>query len=391
MIEALEDRRLLSVAVPHTAAPIHHPSGHKAIVALLVSHGVTLHLQVGQPFSGNVGYLSGIAKRLSSDLTLHASIAWGDGTLRSAGNVTIDSSGNVFVAGSHTYTKAGRFAITATVTATAASTATGPTPTFVLLVGTIHSKAIVSPSSSTGGVTLYETAGVPFTASVGTFVTLAPGTNLQASISWGDGSSSVGTIKAIGVIGIDEIKFEVDGTHTYANAGTYKIQTVVIRPGPTPTSPDVLIATINSTAIVAASTNLNLDGTITGTYSLAPTAATLGALYIFTGTGSAGAMGPVAADGRVSLPGPFTTFTQAYGTLTLTSASLSPLPGGSVTLSLTAPPSPLASSGFPPVLNYVITGGTGKFTGATGSGTIAVKLDDPTVDNGFMFVITSSK
>ena len=53
------------------------------------------------------------------------------------------------------------------------------------------------------GVTLHEQAGVSFTASVGTFVTLAPGTNLHAFIRWGDGTSSQGTLKSDGVVGLD--------------------------------------------------------------------------------------------------------------------------------------------------------------------------------------------
>ena len=388
-IEALEDRRLLSATLANPAQTAHAMAAHKSLTVFAASHGVTLRLLAGQQFTGNLGYISGAAKRLASGLTLHATVRWGDGAGPSAGVATVDASGNIFVSGTHTYAKAGRFAITVTVTGSPTPTTGAATPTLVVLLGTIHSRAIVSPAASTGGVTLYDTAGVPFTASVGTFITIAPATNLKASITWGDGTSSDGALKAIGVVGIDEIKFEVDGAHTYAGAGTYPIHVVVIQPGPTPTSPDRLIATIDSTAIVSRGT-LKLDGTIKGTYTLAPTAADIGAMYIFTGSGMAGDMGPVGAEGRVTLPG-FITTGQATGTLTLTSAALTPVAGipGSVTLTLTGPPEP-GFGPFPSMLSYVITGGTGRFAGATGSGTIAVTLDSPAVDNGFTFVITSA-
>ena len=60
----------------------------------------------------------------------------------------------------------------------------------IVSLGTIHSKAIVSPATSTGGVSLKETAGVPFTATVGTFSFPAPAAGLAASIDWGDGTVS---------------------------------------------------------------------------------------------------------------------------------------------------------------------------------------------------------
>jgi len=235
------------------------------------------------------------------------------------------------------------------------------------------------------GVTLHETARVKFTASLGTFITIAPGTNLHATIDWGDGRRSLGTVKAIGVIGIDEINFEVDGTHTYLRRGTYTIHVTVTQPSPTATSPVRHVANITSTAIVSRKTVL-LNGTIEGTYLLAPTIPDIGATYVFNGTGTAGDLGPVAAHALVTLPG-FIVSGHATGTLTLDSISASPVASGSVTLRLTGP----TESGFgpfPSTLAFVITGGTGAFAGATGSGTIAVTLGGATA-NSFTFVITS--
>jgi hypothetical protein len=248
------------------------------------------------------------------------------------------------------------------------------------------------------GVTLHEQAGVQFTASVGTFVTLAPGTNLHAYIRWGDGTSSQGMLKSDGVVGIDQIKFEVDGTHTYRRSGTFPINVAVYQSGPPGSlAPVRLVASIKSIAIVAGK-NVALNGTITGKYSLAPVAATFGGGYVFDGTGMAGDLGAVSAHGLVllsppggPLPIPYPTNLGAVGTLTLTSTG--PSAGAvlsSVTLALSAP-SPVATgaptSTFPSTLHYVITGGTGLFAGATGTGTIAVTLNP---DMTFTFVVSSN-
>jgi hypothetical protein len=392
-IEVLEGRRLLSASAI-TLEPI--ASSRAAAAAVTVApagHGVTLNLIAGQPFSGSLGTFTGITPAREARFTISAIVHWGDGSAASAGDVSIDSAGTISISGSHTYARAGRHPIAVSILGRPVAQAGRPAPKVVVLLGIIHSKAVIGaattsapPVNSTGGVTLQEAPGVAFTASIGTFITLAPATNLQASVTWGDGSSSNGTVKADGVIGIDEIQFEVDGTHTYANVGTYPIHVVVYKPGPTPTSVARLITTIDSTAIVASATSLSLNGTITGKYSLAPTAITIGPGYIFTGTGTAGVMGNVSAQASVFGP-PFQTTGQPQGTLTLTAVGPSATPVAStVTLAVTGP-TQSSSAPFPSTLNYVITAGTGTFAGATGIGTIAVTLG---AGQSFTFVITST-
>ncbi|HWB52977.1 MAG TPA: hypothetical protein VG722_02255, partial [Tepidisphaeraceae bacterium] len=169
---------------------------------------------------------------------------------------------------------------------------------------------------------------------------------------------------------IDEIEFEVVGTHTYLDAGTFNI-TTTIQGAP--------VDAIDSTAdVVAAGTNIT--GAITGNYSLAPTPVDVGAVYVFNGSGTAGELGAVTAQGHVTLAG-FITSGNATGALTLTAQS-----GDSVTLAVTAPTEEPFGP-FPSVLNFTITSGTGQFAGATGSGTIAVMLGGI---NSFKFVITSN-
>jgi hypothetical protein len=243
----------------------------------------------------------------------------------------------------------------------------------------------------TPGVVLHELPMVNFTADLGDFVSIAPGDRLSASINWGDGITSTGLIKADGVVGLDEIKYEVDGNHTYQKAATYPITATVFERGPTGTTYVLLLETFNDTAIVARG-NTVLNGSVSGTYVAAPipaaspTSILIGGEYIFTGTGTAGVLGPVSAKGDLILPGPISAAAvgRATGTLTLTSIGTTPAASGSVTLALTGP---IEKPGvIPTTLNYVITGGTGAFAGASGIGTISVVLGS---GNTFKFDITS--
>ena len=242
---------------------------------------------------------------------------------------------------------------------------------------------------------LRETTNAAFTADLGSFTYPAPGTSLSATVSWGDGTTSTGVIKSDGVVGIDEIKFEVDGSHTYTHAGDFPILATVFTPGVTSSGVDHVVTTLHDLAIVtAATTNTPLDGTVSGTYSiLPPTTLGSGAEYLFSGTGTAGVLGPVSATGKVDLSASLNTSATATGlatgTLTLTSAGTATAAGGSVTLKLTAT-LPTKPGAFPSLFTYVITSGTGIYAHAAGTGTIAVTLGSSTVANSFEFVIKSS-
>jgi hypothetical protein len=247
----------------------------------------------------------------------------------------------------------------------------------------------VLPAPGGGGLVFHETPGQQFTADLGTFTSIAPGTSLKASINWGDGTTSAGTIKADHVNGLDTVVFEVDGTHTYAADGNYAITATVTRPGPTPTTLIALIATLHDTAVVSTG-NISLNGKITGTYSLAPVNPVLGYTTVFNGTGTAGALGGVSAHGTVFVPvGEF--HGQATGSLTLTSVSANPVDSGSVTLTLSGPAeTAVGPIGVPPTMSYVISSGTGIYADATGSGVIEIKLGTNGRSNGFTFTIVSS-
>ncbi len=82
-----------------------------------------------------------------------------------------------------------------------------------------------APLSATG-TTLQTTAGTPFTAVIATFTSVNPNETLSdyltPTIAWGDGQTSAGTL-TLGNNGA----FDVTGTHTYADAGTYTARVTI--------------------------------------------------------------------------------------------------------------------------------------------------------------------
>ena len=253
LIETLEERRLFSLMVGGgltlVASPMPTPIQQPPTSAAILS-GRQINAEANQPFKAVIGSISPAYPLLSSGYVLHGSIDWGDGTadtsatfIRQAGSVTA-------AIGSHTYSADGTDNITITVTETP------PTSTLpiVILLGTIHSTANVI--SSDGGVTLNESAGVPFTANVGTFSSDLSSLLMNAVIDWGDGTTSAGKILALptadpGASPVAGGRFAVFGDHTYAQTGSYLVQvTVTASPVVDPPSPTpdyvILVAQIDS-------------------------------------------------------------------------------------------------------------------------------------------------
>jgi hypothetical protein len=158
-----------------------------------------------------------------------ATIDWGDGTT-SAGTVTAAPGGGFEVVGVHAYQVQGSDAIGVTIQSNA-----GP-------VTTANTTATIGDAPLTArGTTIAATEGTPFTGVVATFVDANPNGQAgedSATISWGDGSSSPGTIAA-GPGG-----FTVTGTHSYSPGGTYQITVSISSTGGS-------AATATSTAQVA--------------------------------------------------------------------------------------------------------------------------------------------
>ena len=115
--------------------------------------------------------------------------------------------------------------------------------------------------------------------------------------------------------------------------------------------------------------NLSLSGTVHGQYFAQSSNPDTGSTYSITAFGRISPLGRTAVTGSYQTPG-FILNGTAHGSLTLTAAH------GSLTLKLDqAGPIPQNSSGGSRLFQFTITGGTGAYAGAQGSGTVNVTLD----------------
>jgi hypothetical protein len=144
-----------------------------------------------------------------------ATIAWGDNTT-STGTVTADGVG-FDVTGSHAYAEEGSYAVSVTIQDPGGAGATA------------NSTANVAdaPLAATGVARFAVVGGQQFTHLMATFTDGDPaGTvnDYSASIAWGDGTTSAGTI------GTSASGFTVTGTHTYpAGSGANFVPIVTVK------------------------------------------------------------------------------------------------------------------------------------------------------------------
>jgi hypothetical protein len=241
-IEQLEERRLLSVSIGSTSSGTIVPIGGGGTITqpapTPVPVGVTIHAEATDSFSGVVGSLKNFVpppvvlpvnttpKSTPAVVGLRATIDWGDGTTPTAGTFTFDATTKQFVVrGTHTWAKAGTYTVTVSVTwGPVVPPGPGPRPLLpIALLATIKSTAIIRPDDD-GGVTLSETAQKAFKATLGNFDFRAIDLVTTATIDWGDGTHSAGTI--VGNFATGE--YSVVGNHTYAKAGDYKVHVKVL-------------------------------------------------------------------------------------------------------------------------------------------------------------------
>ncbi|HVC97874.1 MAG TPA: choice-of-anchor Q domain-containing protein, partial [Pirellulales bacterium] len=199
-----------------------------------------------------------------------ATIAWGDGAT-STGTITQMAGGGFAVSGAHAYAEESTGSISVTIRDTGGSAAT------------VTSTANVADATLTGsGAPIETTEGATFNGPVAMFTDADPAGvvgDYTATIAWGDGSTSAGTITQVPGGG-----FAVSGAHAYAEESTGSI-TVTIR------DTGGSAATVTSTANVA-------DATLTGSGAPIETAdgATFnGQVTTFTDADPAGAVGDYTA------------------------------------------------------------------------------------------------
>jgi hypothetical protein len=260
------------------------------------------------------------------------------------------------------------------------------TPVSQILVEVLENRQLLSGAvtpfdtiaSPVAAVDVTATAGKKFKDVVGNW-TVAGGLPAKASgvvaiaiVNWGDGKSSRAKFvdDGSGVV-------QIVGSHAWAKPGTFQtaVQVEEYPKGHARQLTD--IGQGNGSAVVSPKPHaVRLKGTLTGTYTT-PLGNPDARSYVFTGTGTAGAMGAVSLDGSITPPG-FIRSAPASGQLTLTNAN------GSVTIDVMGK-TQNGGSPLPQKLSYVISAGDGAFANAGGKGTISVALD--TTANTFVMVI----
>jgi len=217
--------------------------------------GLTITPVEGVPFSGAVATFTdpGGSESLS-DYT--ATIDWGDSSGADRG-VTIVANGNgqFTVTGSHRYTDEGSYAVHVTLThdllpAVAASSGTARVADATLAASS-------APLTVAQGIALNNLQVASFTDSD----PLAPVNDFTATIAWGDGTTSTGTITQPGGTGTTLV---VGVSHTYGVAGTFAGTVTIVDVGGQSATTSFAV-TVQSSIIVLSPTAggaLTLTGTV---------------------------------------------------------------------------------------------------------------------------------
>ncbi|MGH7138219.1 MAG: DUF4214 domain-containing protein, partial [Pirellulales bacterium] len=172
-----------------------------------------------------------------------ADIRWGDGTT-SAGSISFNSSTGVYsITGNHTYTEEGDDLVDVVIHRQ------GSPDTTETSSASVVEQPIVATAETLAG-----TAGVALgsggQALVASFSQdqIGKNENFQATIDWGDGTTSSGTITvALDVLppSVDRTIWSVYGSHTYAQPRSYSIRVSL-------TEGTNSVSSVNSTATIAA-------------------------------------------------------------------------------------------------------------------------------------------
>jgi hypothetical protein len=142
-----------------------------------------------------------------------ATNGWGDGTSNAA-SLDNYSPGYFALYGPHTYAEEGGYTTTLTAADNWGASAAGN-----------GSASVADAALTAQGKTIYGAKGVSLTKTVATFTDADPGgiaSDYTATIHWGDGTTSTGTISG---------HFTVTGGHTYASTGTKAISVTITDAG----------------------------------------------------------------------------------------------------------------------------------------------------------------
>ena len=200
----------VTVAADQTASGANFGENPNVVPAgTIAASGVTFTATQGTAFTGTVAtFIDPMATDTAAEFT--ATINWGDGSTSTTGTVS-GSNGAFTVAGSHTYSGDGADLVSVTITQVSPGTATATAAS---------SADVVDGDLTVTDVTAAATQGTSFSGTVATFIDpddTAPASAYAATINWGDGVTSTGTVTGSGT-------FTISGTHTYAFGSNFSAQ-----------------------------------------------------------------------------------------------------------------------------------------------------------------------
>ncbi len=178
-----------------------------------VSGVTTTPIPIGQSFTGTLALLN-TGNPLASANEYIATINYGDGTF-AQGTLTNQGGGVFTIAdpAGHVFASVGSYDVQVSVIDLSGNQASGDT-----LVTVVDAPIVVATGSP---VPIVGVAGTPISGILASFTQYAgtPATDFTAQISWGDGTSSLGTVtqEANGT-------FDVSGSHLYTLPGSYTPQ-----------------------------------------------------------------------------------------------------------------------------------------------------------------------
>ena len=211
--------------------------------ASLAATHQSINATEGLPFTGVVATFTD-ANPNSTTADFSATITWGDGHT-SNGTVAVNPTGGFTVTGSNTYLDEGSYSLTVHIVDDGGA------------VTDISGTAVVADASLTAaGSAITATEGAGFNGVVATFTDANPNSttaDFSATITWGDGHTSNGTV-AVNPTG----GFTVTGSNTYLDEGSYSPTVHIVDDGGA-------VADISGTAVVADASLTATGSAITAT------------------------------------------------------------------------------------------------------------------------------
>ncbi|HEX6476450.1 MAG TPA: hypothetical protein VF005_04190 [Acidimicrobiales bacterium] len=171
-----------------------------------------------------------------------AKIAWGDGTATDTSATISGNDANFTVSGTHTYLEEGTYHPLVTITdSDLPSVTTSATSTANVSDANLQSLPKSNSFSYLSGHPVLLWPNPPGTGTLASFTDADPNgalSDFSATINWGDGSSSAGTITTNAGGGWD-----VSGSHVYATLGEFPASVVISDAGGSKTTANVPILT----------------------------------------------------------------------------------------------------------------------------------------------------